>query len=82
MFLSEAPAGFELVLGELPEPVSLRRVDPPFDGEVGAQPDIVLLFVQSVAALRDRFEHVAPRFKPMRPSGWRGPGGRPALRPT
>lgn len=61
--MSGAPDGFELVLGELPEPVSLRRVEPPFDGEDGVQPDIVLLFVQSVAALGDRFEHVAPALR-------------------
>ena len=59
VFLVGAPDGFESVLGELPEPVSLRRVELPL-GEDNDIPDIVVLFVQSVAALKDGFEVAAP----------------------
>lgn len=59
MFLVGAPCGFESVLGDLPEPVSLSRVELPFNQDDG-EPDIVLLFVQSVEVLRNDFEEAAP----------------------
>ena len=62
MFLVGAPSGFESILVELPEPVWLRRVELPFKQDDG-EPDVVLLFVQSVEALRHGFEEAAPALR-------------------
>lgn len=63
VFLVNAPDGFESVLGELPEPVSLNHEKPPFPGN-SETPDVSLLFTKSVDELRKGFENIAPGLKP------------------
>ncbi len=61
--LVNTPDGFESVLGELPEPVSLSRSELPTEA-ASDSPDVLLLFVESVAALHDGFGISAPKLRP------------------
>ncbi len=63
VLLVDAPDGFEAVLGDLPEEVALRRTKLPFSG-TDRSPDVLLLFVMSVDALREGFEAAAPELRP------------------
>lgn len=62
VFLVNAPEGFEKLLGDLPRPVTLTRTALPFAPDETA-PDILVLFVKSVAELAAGFETAAPALK-------------------
>lgn len=63
VYLIDAPESFESILGELPEPVTLSRGDLPTSDNGSTSPDVVILFVMSVAALTNGFESVAPTLR-------------------